>query len=100
MSEEMETKLGYVVKKYKDTERERHFFDKDGKEFIKKIKITDNFIVIKDNGDSFVGTRKQLEELGIQIPTIVEKLGEGSTKAGIINDDPDDNLKKGIKNGS
>ena len=61
-----------IVKKFGDVKRTRYNFEtKDGKvvRHEKEIVLKNCYILIKENGDSFVGTADEFKALGIVIPT-------------------------------
>ena len=60
--------LGYTVMKYKDTKSIVHVIDEKGEESTKEIINKNNYIMIKENGDSLVGSAEYFKKLGIIIP--------------------------------
>jgi hypothetical protein len=61
-----------IVKKFGDVKRTRYSFEsKNGKviRHEKEIVLKNCYILIKANGDSFVGTADEFKALGIAIPT-------------------------------
>lgn len=95
-------KLGYSVFKYKDLTRPHHSFDKKGKEVITNKTISGCLIVVKENGDSIVGTADELRALGIVVPNnVIAEFKQKPTNDGIIptpTDEVVDTSDKGDQN--
>ena len=60
-----------IIKKHPDVERVRYSFETKGNKIVKqekKIVLKNCYILIKENGDSFVGTAEEFKRLGIELP--------------------------------
>lgn len=64
------------IKPYPDYEKEVISFDKKGEKITKKVKVTDNFLVTTNNGNSIVVQKDDLQELGIYGSNIKRELVE------------------------
>ena len=66
-----------IVKKYdKPVTRTRYAYKEEKGKVIrteKQITLTDCYILIKENGDSFVGTAEEFKRLGIKVPESATK---------------------------
>lgn len=61
-----------IVKKFGDVKRIRYKYETEKGKVVrheKEIVLKDCYILIKDNGDSFVGTADEFKALGIALPT-------------------------------
>lgn len=61
-----------IVKKFGDVKRTRYSYETENGKVVrheKEIVLKNCYILIKDNGDSFVGTVDDFKALGIAIPT-------------------------------
>lgn len=66
-----------IVKKYdKPVTRTRYAYKEEKGKVVrteKQITLTNCYILIKENGDSFVGTAEEFKRLGIKIPESAPK---------------------------
>lgn len=74
-----------IVKKFGDVKRTRCSFETKGGKIIrheKEIVLKNCYILIKENGDSFVGTADEFKALGIAVP--IEPKVETSTATSAV----------------
>lgn len=68
-----------AVKKCPTFTKEIITFDKKGRRIVKTVEVSDNYLLIMDNGNSLAVTKKQLADYGVkyeELPTITEKTAE------------------------